>query len=161
MRWIACCLMAVCFGLGVSALLLKHFASRPSDPNLTELGLTGNLDQLAAPGEPQPAAQSGANSSPTQANTEVINLFARPLNPANRPPAASTDQELLPSAYFDSAGAVELENHAYQWMPLCRELADGPTQTSSRQDAVQAQERMPRCDEPSLRQMPTFEERPR
>jgi hypothetical protein len=43
MRWIACCLIAAVVGLGLSGILIKHFASKPSDPNLAELGLSDNL----------------------------------------------------------------------------------------------------------------------
>ena len=84
MRWIACCVLAAGVGLAISTLMIRHFGGKPSNPNLVELGLTDDLNELAAPSDPEPAVQKVPMASQGAPTNEVIDLFAKPINPAWR-----------------------------------------------------------------------------
>jgi hypothetical protein len=149
MRWIACCVLAAGVGFGASTMLLKHFGSKPSEPNLVELGLSNDLSELAAPGDPEPVVQRDSNSGKGSPNDELIDLLSKPLVAADKPTAAASDPELKPTSFVDAAGIVELDNLAHQWMPLCCEPESGPTGISVL-GREPASERMPRCEETPL-----------
>lgn len=144
MRWIACCLLAGVVGLAISTMLVKHFASKPSDPNLAEIGISTNLEELAAPAEPEASSNlmpvPSSLSSSLQATrlpnfeTRAGSAFASPL----------IDSELKPASFIDPQ-AAHLDNSAYQWMPLCRDT-DG-TISRGRHALESTNALMPRCDD--------------
>ena len=146
MRWTACCVLAVGLGVGIGAVMTGHFASKQSDPHLAELGLAENLDELAAPGDPEPAHGNGPIAGSATPSNDVIDLFAKPLNPAVGDTTTTIDSDIKPTSYLDTAGVIELDNLAHQWMPLCDESASGPN--APRSDSRDTgPERMPRCEE--------------
>jgi hypothetical protein len=158
MRWIACCLLAGAVGLGISGMLVKHFGSKPSDPNLAQLGLDNNPEELVAPGEPEPV-------DPPMPAPFIAPMGAyRPMTVPSLDqelPKPSFDQGLKQASYIDSAGAIELENITRQWMPLCPEPGSELARAGSDQRSSSVLDRMPRCDEPTSLQLPSGEEKPR
>ncbi len=158
MRWIACCLLTGAVGLGISAVLVKHFASKPSDPNLAQLGLDNDLDELAAPDDPEPVTES----NPLVFTAPLTDW--RPMPPPSldqKPPKPSVDQGLKQASYIDSAGAIELENITHQWMPLCPEPGSELARAGLDHGATSVSDRMPRCDEPSQLRGPNGAEKRR
>ena len=126
-------------------MLIGHFGSKPSNPNLVELGLANDLDELAAPGDPEPAVQKAPIASQGEPTSETIDLFAMPMNPAGGQPTAKIDSDIKPTSYLDTAGVIELDNPAHQWMPFCHEAESGPI-GSLAQDHESTPDRMPRCE---------------
>ncbi len=132
MRWIAASLLAVSMALAMGFLLANRFLVKHSDPNLAELGLSSDPAQVAAPDEPEPAA------SLPSGDVRPAVLFT---------PPAKLDPNLVPATYMDTAGAANLDNTAYRWMPLCRDgaVTDPGNNRSS--------DHMPRCDDSSLKSL--------
>lgn len=144
MRWIACCLLVGVAGLVASTMLVKHFASKPSDPNLAEIGISTNLEDLAAPAEPE--ASGNLNSVPESLSdsfqaTRIRNVEMREGSAVSSP---MVDSELKPASFIDPQ-AAHLDNSAYQWMPLCRD-SDG-TISRGRHALESTNPLMPRCDD--------------
>jgi hypothetical protein len=151
MRWIACCLLVAVVGLGFSTLLVKQFASKPSDPNLAELGLASNLDELAAPDEPEPGSPPSALPNlVSTAGVDIENAKADlPTSSGGISPKPPIDPDLKPASYIDTDAANELDKSTPRWMPLCRDLDSGSTLIPYAHEASCAVDRMPRCDEPN------------
>jgi len=78
MRWIACCVLAAGIGLTVSMTLIHKFGSKPTSPNLAEIGLSDNLDQLEAPAEPEPVPAAVQAASATLQPPEEIDVMPVP-----------------------------------------------------------------------------------
>jgi hypothetical protein len=146
MRRIACCVLAAGIGLGLSMMLIRHFASKPSDPNLAELGLSDNLDLLSAPDEPEPipatTLSAGAMLLPPQEPD------TRPSPSASLPKLTETQVEpmLLPVTFLDAAGTQALDDTAHRWMPRCQE-PEGKSAPVNRTNASRQADRMPSCEE--------------
>jgi hypothetical protein len=152
MRWIACCVLAGIVGLGVSTMLVKHLVSKPSDPNLAELGLASSLDELSAPEEPEPVRRSSEMDSRPWVTERTVEKYvygeAQAHSGPIMPPTPPIDQGLKQASFIDTAGAAELENIGRQWMPLCPEPDSELARSSSRRESATTMDRMPRCDEP-------------
>ena len=161
MRRIAYCLVAAGVVLSGSLTLMKHFASKPTDPNLAELGLADNVETLTAPDDPTPATQASTDSSLVPNSSEVIDLYAKPLAPVASPSAAPADPEVKLASFIDTPGAAELARPpAFQWMPLCRDPEIGASRHPSEKESPTSLDRMPRCDEHEWPQSSTGENKP-
>jgi hypothetical protein len=146
MRWIACCVLAAGIGLGLSMMLIRHFASQPSDPNLAELGLSDNLDLLTAPDEPEPIPPAVESAMATLLPPQE--LETRPSPSASLPKLTETQVEpmLLPVTFLDSAGTQALDDTAHRWMPRCQE-PEGKSAPVNKTNAGRQADRMPSCEE--------------
>jgi hypothetical protein len=131
-------------GLGISTMLVKHFASKPSDPNLAEIGISSNLEELAAPAEPE--ASGNPNSVPESLAGSFKGTRIRNLEMGEGSAVSSPliDSELKPASFIDPQ-AAHLDNSAYQWMPLCRDT-DGAV-SRGRHALESTNDLMPRCDD--------------
>jgi hypothetical protein len=142
MRWIAGCLLAGVVALGGTTLLVKHFSSKPSDPNLAELGISSSVEELVAPSEPE--ATTEPRSSPLVAGqvhfSETIQAEVRSLS---NPPI---DQDVKPASFIDLSAAAQLDDSAYRWMPLCRDDETIQRDRASK-GTLFSSELMPRCDD--------------
>jgi hypothetical protein len=135
MRRIAISLSAVSMALAIGFLLANRFLIKHSDPNLAELGLSSDPQQIAAPEDPEPASSTDAGHSADHSSDlfETINGKIPQLEP-----------NLLPASFVDTAGITGLDGSAYRWMPLCGEAAgSGPGK-------IRSSDHMPRCDDSSL-----------
>ena len=147
MRWIACCALTAVVGLGLSMTLIRHFASKPTDPNLAELGLSANLDQLTAPEEPEAVPAMVQSGCMTLLPPQEIDLLANPSTKPMEPSEPRAEPHFLSVAFIDNAGVVALDDSARRWMPLCQEPEHQRSSTTDKHPSLDA-DRMPLCDEP-------------
>lgn len=153
MRWIAACMLAFVVGLGVCVLLIKHFASKPSDPNLAELGIITSVEEIAAPAEPEEIRDFCS-----RINAPIPDLEGFASGLTNTP----VDSEVKPASFIDPNAAAQLDSSAYRWMPLCRDSEpvglDGRVVRGKLSDS----ELMPRCkDDGRPLPLPQFTTKPR
>ena len=120
MRRIAISLSAVGIALAASLFLAKYLLIKPSDPNLAELGLSSDPQQITAPDDPEPAPATdiGLPANPS------IGLLQTTLFQTGEKPPAQLEPGLLPASFIDTAGIAALDSTAYRWMPLCGESAE-------------------------------------
>ncbi len=147
MRWIACCVLVAGIGLAVSMTLIHKFGSKPTNPNLAEIGLSENLDQLAAPAEPEPVPSAVQSASAALLPPEPIDVLASSRADIPRLTEVRVEPSLMPVSYIDKAGTQALDDTAHRYMPRCehlelKSLAAGPP------DATPQTDHMPACDEP-------------
>jgi hypothetical protein len=137
MRWIAYFLCAAGLLVAVTLPILHHLSGNASDPGLAELGISDDLEQLAAPEDPEPAATSGV--SPTGS----VLVSETPTLPMGNAPAPNP-----PSGLSPVAGSRNLtpDRDAYRLMPPCQD-SDASRTLAFTARAEQATDRMPRCDE--------------
>jgi hypothetical protein len=153
MRWIAGCVMAgvVCFGL--VTLLVKNYASQPSDPNLAEMGISTTVEDLVAPKEPE--AISDFCSRVNAGGPEVENFGSGLTNPP-------VDSEVKPASFIDPNAAAHLDNTSYRWMPLCRDSEPAGLEGRTLRGKLSGSELMPRCDDDARPlSLPNFTPTPR